>query len=70
MPIPFDYQSAAPEQIAAHILTLHKQAYFRALTYYTNKGNDAMVAKLEQAYKLSKILKLQKEYDERYGHAS
>lgn len=66
MPIPFDYQSSTPEEIAAHLLTVHRQAYFRVVSYYTAKGNAEMLAKLEQANKLSKILKLQREYIKEY----
>jgi hypothetical protein len=63
----FDYQSATPEQIAVRLNSVQKQAYFRLITYYTKKNNLAMVAKLQQARKLAKILELQHDYAKEYG---
>lgn len=63
----FDYQKASPEEIAPHLNTLHRQAYFRLIDYYTKKGDEAMLSKLVQANKLSKILSLQAEYVQEYG---
>lgn len=62
----FDYQSATPEEIAVRFLSVQKQAYFRLIAYYTNKNNLAMVEKLKQAYKLTKIAILQQEYNTSY----
>jgi hypothetical protein len=63
----FDYQSASVDAIAVRLNTVQDQAYYRLVTYYTKKNNSAMLEKLAQAKKLSKIFKLQAEYIEEYG---
>lgn len=65
----FDYQSATVGAIATRLLSVQNQAYYRLVAYYTNKTSANMVAKLEQARKLSTILRLQAEYDTLYGAA-
>jgi hypothetical protein len=65
----FDYQSATVDAIAVRLLSVQNQAYYRLVTYYTNKQSIGMVVKLEQARKLSTILRLQSEYDDMYGAA-
>lgn len=63
----FDYQSACVESIAVRLNTVQDQSYFRLTSYYAKKGDVAMLQKLQQARKLSKILKLQSEYVQEYG---
>lgn len=63
----FDYQSASVDAIAVRLNTVQDQAYYRLVTYYTKKNDNTMLAKLAQAKKLSKILKLQSEYAEEFG---
>lgn len=62
----FDYQSASVDAIAVRLNTVQEQAYYRLVTYYTNKNNTAMLEKLAQAKKLAKILKLQEAYNQQY----
>jgi hypothetical protein len=63
----FDYQSASVDAIAVRLNTVQDQSYRRLVAYYTKKGDATMLAKLAQARKLSKILKLQAEYAQEYG---
>jgi hypothetical protein len=63
----FDYQSASVDAIAVRFNTVQDQSYHKLITYYTKKEDSAMVAKLVQSKKLSKIFKLMKEYAEEYG---
>jgi phosphopantetheine adenylyltransferase len=65
----FDYRKATLEETANHLNTVQLQAYSKLVAYYTKKEDDAMLAKLEQAKHLAKILKLTKEYDALYGAA-
>jgi phosphopantetheine adenylyltransferase len=63
----FDYRQATIEETARHLNTVQLQAYSKLVTYYTKKEDHAMLAKLEQAKRLAKILKLTQEYDALYG---
>jgi hypothetical protein len=63
----FDYKKATLRETAQHLNTVQLQAYSKLIAYYTKKEDSAMLAKLEQAKKLAKILKLTEEYDALYG---
>jgi phosphopantetheine adenylyltransferase len=65
----FDYRKATLEEAAHHLNTVQLQAYSKLVSYYQKKEDTAMLAKLEQAKRLSKILKLTQEYDAQYGKA-
>lgn len=63
----YNYQVASVKDIAERFQDITNQAYSHLRTYYETKGDSSMVAKLEQARHLSKIIKLTKEYDALYG---
>jgi hypothetical protein len=63
----FDYQTASVDAIAVRLNQVQDQSYYRLITYYTKKNDSAMLSKLAQAKKLSKIFKLQQEYNEEYA---
>jgi hypothetical protein len=66
----YNYQMATVKDIAERFQDISNQAYSHLRTYYEAKGDSSMVLKLEQARRLSKIIKLTKEYDTLYGSAS
>lgn len=59
----FNYQASSLEDIALHLNTITRQAYFRIFTYYQNLNDEAMLLKLEKAKKLSQIYRLQAEME-------
>ncbi len=59
----FNYQASSLEDIALHLNTLTRQAYFRTLTYYQNLDDSAMTLKLQKAKLLSQIYRLQAEME-------
>jgi hypothetical protein len=63
----FDYRKATLVETAQHLNTVQAQAYRKLITYYTNKEDAAMLAKLEQANRLAKIIQLTEAYDALYG---
>jgi hypothetical protein len=62
-----NYQIATLEDVALHFQTISNQAYCHLLRYY--QQNSTMLRKLQQARMLSRIQKLQAEYDALYGVA-
>jgi phage terminase large subunit len=63
----FDYRASTIDEIATHLNTVQNQAFSKLIAYYTEKGDSEMLAKLQQARHLSKIVKLQQEYNAKYG---
>lgn len=54
----FDWKSASTEELAVHMLTLHRSNVSMQVSYYRLKGNTEMLTKIEDARKLCRILKL------------
>lgn len=54
----FDWKTASVEDLAAHMLTLHRSNVSMQVSYYKLKGNKEMLTKIENARKLCKILRL------------
>ena len=54
----FDWKTASVEELAAHILTLHRSNVSMQVSYYRLKSNKEMLTKIENARKLCKILRL------------
>jgi hypothetical protein len=63
----FDYRAASLVACANHLNTVQNQAFTKLITYYTTKGDEAMLAKLIQARHLAKVLKITADYDVLYG---
>lgn len=60
----FDYRTATSVEIASHLRSKHKQTFFRMHQYHTDKGNTAVVIKLERAKLLTRLEDAQKELEE------
>jgi len=65
----FDYRAASLVAVADHFNTVQPQAFTKLITYYSGKQDTEMLVKLQQARKLSKIIKLHSEYVAEFGVA-
>jgi len=58
-----DYKLCSLEELAKHFLTSPRSRYSQQLNHYRKSGNDEMVAKIEKAKLMMKVMKMQEKIE-------